>query len=88
MGKPEQIADKKQADTTTLEERPDDIPESLWILLHAIKEYIKREIKAMDRKVIALIRWNGELEENVTSPQNRVTWFWRYVKMHYYYIIH
>ena len=42
----------------------------------------------MDSKVSALIRWNGELEENVTSPQNRVTWFWRYVKMHYYYIIH
>ena len=42
----------------------------------------------MDSKVIALIRWNGELKENDTSPQNRVTWFWRYVKMHYYYIIH
>ena len=55
MGKPEQIADKKQADTTTLEERPDDIPESLWILLHTIKGDIKGEIKALDSKVSTLI---------------------------------
>jgi len=41
MGKPKKIADKKQADTTILKDRPDDIPESLWILLHTIKEDIK-----------------------------------------------
>jgi len=55
-----------KADTTILEERPDDIPESLWILLHAIKEDIKSEIKALDSKVSALIRLNGELKENVS----------------------
>jgi len=42
MIKPKKAADKKQADTTTLEERPDDFPESLWILLHTMKEDIKR----------------------------------------------
>ena len=72
MGKLEQIADKKQADTTTLEERPDDIPESLWILLHTLKEDIKGEIKALDSKVSALIRLNGELKENVTSLEQIV----------------
>ena len=55
-----------------MEERPDDIPESLWILLHAIKENIKGEIKALDSKVSALIRLNEELKENVTSLEQRV----------------
>jgi len=67
MGKPKKIADTKQANTTTLKERPDDIPQSLWILLHTLKEDIKVEIKALDSKVSALNRLNGELEENVTS---------------------
>jgi len=62
----------EQADTTILEERPDDIPESLWILLHTIKEDLTVEIKAPDSKVSALIRLNGELEENVTSLEQRV----------------
>ena len=54
------------------EDRPDDIPESLWILLNTIKEDIKGEIKALDSKVSALIRLNGELKENVTSLEQRV----------------
>ena len=55
-----------------MEEKPDDIPESLWILLHTIKEDIKGEIKALDSKVSAVIRLNGELKENVTSLEQRV----------------
>jgi len=72
MGKPKKTGESKQADKTTLEERPDDIPESLWILLHTLKEDIKGEIKALDSKVSALIRLNGELEENVTSLEQKV----------------
>ena len=53
-----------------MKERPDDIPESLWILLHTIKENIKGE--ALDSKVSAVIRLNGELKENVTSLEQRV----------------
>ena len=64
--------ERKQADKTTLEEIPDDIPESLWILLHIVKEGIKGEIKALDSKVSGVIRLNGELKENVTSLEQRV----------------
>jgi len=54
-GKPKKTADTKQTDTKILDERPGDVPESLWILLYTIKEDIKGEIKALDSKVSTLI---------------------------------
>ena len=55
MGRPKKTADTKQTDTKILDERPGDVPESLWILLYTIKEDIKGEIKALDSKVSTLI---------------------------------